>query len=274
MLADLEVSGYRPITLASYYELIGGCRYVSIETDGLVTQYTPDNPRAQWCLWHWYNGVSRRDGEASRSGLGELPINSQTEWFGKACDRVGFSVFEFNHRLARAYHNHEQTFAQFISECIGGDENPYEIAGAFNAKHPVAERDRAVADLRRAEAELRGDQERMRHFEAFREAEMTRLAASELERAGLAQEALYMRQRADNLRATVQARLDAEAQRSISSYRPPQTYTIVPSFRMLPLQQDSSWTSDPSPIIEQPKKSKLEIAQPTGKRAFMLDEEE
>lgn len=194
--------------------------------------------------------------------MSELQINRDHQWFGKPSDRIGFSLF-----LGRQTTG-QKTFSMFIDDFAGGQQNPFDISGAFNAKHPVGERDRAVADLRRAEAELRGDQERMRHFEAFREAEMTRLAASELERAGLAQEAFYMRQRADNMRATVQARLDAEAQRLA------QTYTVVPSFRMLPLQQDSSWTSDPSPIIEQPRKPKLEIAQPTGKRAFMLDDEE
>jgi hypothetical protein len=32
MLEDLDRAGYRPITIKSYQDFIGGCRYVSIET--------------------------------------------------------------------------------------------------------------------------------------------------------------------------------------------------------------------------------------------------
>lgn len=253
MLADLEVSGYRPITLASYYELIGGCRYVSIETSGLVTQYTPADAQSHWSIWHWNNGVSHRDGGASRSGLSELPINSHAEWFGKAFDRVGFRVFEFNHSA----YSYEQTFAQFIFDWIGGLENPYEIAGAFNAKHPVAERDRAVADLRRAEAELRAREERIGTREAFEEMRVLQEIAKTYY--GIDEwQARQYNNAAEEVRRHVQRCLDAR----------------LPVTRLDPPVARNAAQAGYFHIPRAGVGPKLEIAQPTGKRAFMLDDEE
>lgn len=67
MLAALAQAEYRPITLASYDDLIGGVRYVSIETlaGHTVTQLTPADYRSIWNVWEfdgsygWYESNER-----------------------------------------------------------------------------------------------------------------------------------------------------------------------------------------------------------------------
>ncbi len=283
MLEDLDRAGYRPITIASYGDFIGGCRYVSIETgSGVrlqgVTQFTPCDTRSAWAVWKWEDLGAVYQGSQSRSSLADLPVYG--EWFGSVPEKVSGNVYS---GIVRQGESVGMPFSQFISACVGGYENPFEVTGAFNARHPIDTVERAKADLRRVQAELEAREARVKQDEAFREVNTLKMVASELDRAGDDRGARRVRDQAEALRRDVQARLDAEAQEN-RRYRP-QTRSILESNP----GQEYQWTGwrnraeenrqareEANALREKlraPAKPKLEIAQPSNKRSFLSDDE-
>ena len=107
MLEDLDRAGYRPITIASYQDFIGGCRYVAIETgDGErmkgVTQFTPSDTRCFWGIWKWEDLGAIYMGGNSRSRLSNFPMYG--EWFGSEERRVGKECYALCRSRWSPYH--------------------------------------------------------------------------------------------------------------------------------------------------------------------------
>lgn len=282
MLEDLDRAGYRPITINSYQEFIGGCRYVSIETGRgtrlkSVTQFAPNDTRSAWSIWKWENLGAVYQSNKSRSSLAALPL-IKGEWFRSVPKKVNGNIYSGTVRSEACV---GMPFSQFISACVGGYENPFEIAGAFNQRHPIDTVERAKADLRRVQSELEAREDSVRQEEAFKEVSTLKLVASELDRAGDDRSAKRMRDRAEVMRREVQARLDTEAQSSRRAYNP--TKSILepvvgtPTFEWRGYQNARAQElarrppDNPAPVIV--NKPKLEIAAPSGKRVFLLDDE-
>lgn len=61
MRTALLLSGYRAITLNSFNDLIGGCRYVAIDSGPprvLVMQVTPSDPTSGFSVWMYGGGYA------------------------------------------------------------------------------------------------------------------------------------------------------------------------------------------------------------------------
>src|ERR1700722_345926 len=210
--AALSLAGYRPITLNSFDELIGGVRYVCIQTTGAeqltLVQFLPCLSKVTWDIVCWEDNSALYISSAVRSQLGgKFNFKSDYDWFAKYSPKVSLSKGYYIGNQSRGSFFYPLDL--FLTNEAGGSSNPFDSQYSFERAHPPTQEARMVRDLERLKAEGEAARALIKQREAFSQVDEVRSASAAFLAAGDQRTAAKYIREADDLRRRVQARLDA-----------------------------------------------------------------
>jgi len=263
MRSDLVSAGYREIAINSFDDLIGGCRYVTLDPDSLwqATQYIPSDTQCWFGVYTYRDSVCKHLGGNRRSQLSNDGLFDTREWFGKPSKCYGVSLCY----TQNATYTREATmsFKAFISNETMGSMNPYSMESAFNAKHPVNPNDRVASELGLKAAQLKQREEALKQQEVWSEYNSLMSLSGSFAASGNYLMSDRYRTAARELQKRVQSKLDAglpvekEGIADIIPFAEATLYPDIVNVRMLPVRASKKTLAEPA------KKS----------RSILLDEE-